>query len=94
MPYLLVRHQVEEYERWRRLYDEHGATRKAAGCKGTQVFRDAESPNEIAILLEWDDLAKARQFTESEDLKETMQRAGVSGRPEIRFLDGAGRTSH
>lgn len=93
MPYLLVRHKVQDYARWRPVYDEHGATRKAGGCKGTHVFRSADNPNEIVVLLEWDDLANARRFAQSPDLREIMQRAGVTGQPDISFLDDAGRTA-
>jgi heme-degrading monooxygenase HmoA len=93
MPYILVRHKVEDYAKWRLAYDEHGAARQASGCKGTHVFRNAEDPNEIVILLEWDDLENARQLIQSEDLREAMQRSGVTDQPDIYFLDDAGRTT-
>jgi heme-degrading monooxygenase HmoA len=92
MPYLLVHHKVEDYARWRPIYDEHAATRKASGASGTaagQVFRSAMDPNEVVILLEWDDLEKARQFAQSEDLRQTMQRAGVVDQPDVYFLNEA-----
>jgi heme-degrading monooxygenase HmoA len=92
MPYLLVHHNVEDYARWRRIYDEHAATRKASGASGTaagRVFRSAADPNELVILLEWDDLEKARQFAQSEDLRQTMQRAGVVDQPDVYFLNEA-----
>ena len=92
MPYLLVRHKVEDYARWRPIYDEHAATRKAGGASGTaagRVFRNAADPNELVILLEWDDLEKARQFAQSEDLRQTMQRAGVVDQPDVYFLNEA-----
>ena len=90
MPYLLVHHKVEDYARWRPMYDEHAATRKAGGASGTaagRVFRSATNPNELVILLEWDDLEKARQFAHSEDLRQTMQRAGVVDHPDVYFLN-------
>jgi len=93
MPYILVRHKVEDYTHWRQLYDEHGTSRHAGGCKGTHVFRNAEDQNEIVVLLEWDNLENARQFAQSEDLREAMQRAGVAEQPDIYFLDDAGQTS-
>ena len=93
MPYQLIRLKVEDYARWRPVYDEHGATRGDSGCKGTHVFRNAENPNEIVILLEWDELENARQFIQSEALQEAMQRSGVADQPDIYFLDDAGRTS-
>ena len=92
MPYLLVRHKVEDYARWRPIYDEHGATRKAGGASGSaagRVFRSDADPNELVILLEWDDLEKARQFAQSEELRQTMQRAGVVAQPEVYFLNEA-----
>ena len=87
MPYLLVRHKVDDYERWKPGFDEHGATRRESGGKGGYLFRNAEDPNETVILLEWDNLENARRFAQSEDLRETMQRVGVADRPDIYFRE-------
>jgi heme-degrading monooxygenase HmoA len=87
MAYVLIRHKVEEYKRWKPAFDAHGATRKASGSKGGRLLRSAEDPNELVILLEWDNLQKARQFAQSDDLRNTMQRAGVVGKPEVYFLE-------
>lgn len=87
MPYLLVRHRVEDYARWRTVFDEHGVNRQSGGSRGGHLFRNADDPNELLILFEWDELEKARQFTQSDDLRQAMQRAGVSDRPDIYFLD-------
>jgi hypothetical protein len=32
-------------------------------------------------------IEKARQFAQSEDLRETMQRAGVADQPDVYFLE-------
>ena len=87
MPYLLIRHKVADYSKWKPMFDQHGATRKASGSRGGQLFRNANDPNDLVILFEWDDLEKARQFTQSEDLRQTMQRAGVADQPDIYFLE-------
>ena len=34
MPYLLIRHKVQDYSRWKPLFDQHGEARKAMGSKG------------------------------------------------------------
>jgi hypothetical protein len=53
MPYLLVRHKVEDYERWKPVFDhDHGATREQWGSKGGWILRNAEDPDELVILLE------------------------------------------
>ena len=87
MPYMLVRHKVEDYERWKPGFEEHVETRRESGSKGVRLFRNADDPNETVILLEWEDLADARRFAQSEDLRETMQRVGVADQPDIYFLE-------
>jgi heme-degrading monooxygenase HmoA len=83
---LIVRAKVQDYAKWKPLFDEHGAKRKAAGSKGGRLFRNEKDPNEVVILFEWEDLGKARKFTESEDLRQTMERAGVVGKPDLYLL--------
>ena len=87
MPYLLVRHKVADYAKWKPFFDQHGATRKANGSQGGRLLRNANDPNELVVLFEWDDLEKARQFAQSNDLREIMQRAGVVDQPDIYFLE-------
>jgi heme-degrading monooxygenase HmoA len=91
MPYILIRAKFENFAQMKAVFDERAALRKSFGSKGGYVFRNADDPNEVVVLLEWDDLARARQFSQSEDLREGMQRAGLAGRPEVYFLDEAGR---
>ncbi len=86
MPYLLVRHKVTDYEKWKSAFDAHCVTRQANGSRGGQLFRDYSDPTELVVLLEWDVLKKARQYVQSEELREVMQRAGVIGHPTIYFL--------
>ena len=93
MPYLLVRHTVEEYDRWKPVFDEHAPMRKDAGSKGGYIFRSADNPNEVVAIMEMEDLDRARQFVASDDLRQAMQKAGVTGPPEIRFLELADRPS-
>ena len=93
MPYLLVRHIVEDYEKWKSLFDEHGATREAGGSRAAQVLRSDENPNEIVILMEWDSLERTREFARSENLREVMHEAGVQGVPDVYFLNEADRRS-
>lgn len=87
MPYGLVRHRVEDYERWKPVFDEHGSTREGSGSRGGYLFRNVDDPNEVVVLLEWDNLDNLRRFAESDDLRQAMQRAGVSDRPDIYYLE-------
>jgi heme-degrading monooxygenase HmoA len=86
MPSLLIRHHVADYAAWKAVFDEHELTRRANGSQGGRLFRDASDENEVLLLLEWDDLDRARLFADSDDLREAMARAGVTDRPDIWFL--------
>lgn len=90
MPYLLVRHKVRDFATWKPLFDSDESNRLQHGLRQKLVLRNADDPQEIVILMEADDLAKARQFSSSPDLREVMEKAGVTDRPDVYFLDNAG----
>ena len=87
MPSLLIRHHVADYPAWKAVFDEHEAARRANGSQGGWLFRSADDPHEVLLLLAWDDLERARLFADSDDLREAMTRAGVTDRPDIWFLE-------
>jgi heme-degrading monooxygenase HmoA len=87
MMYPLILLIVQDYARWRPVFDEYAAARKASGSRGGQLFHTAENPNEVLVLWEWNDLASAREFFQSPGLRETMQKAGVTGRPDVVYLE-------
>ncbi len=93
MPYILVQHTIEDYEKWKPAFDEHAAMRQAAGSKGGFVLRNADDPNHITTLLEWDSLDNLRAFASSDALRDAMKEAGVSGPPSVFFLEEAARPS-
>lgn len=91
MAYILVQQSVADYEKWKPFFDEDGPIRRAGGSKGGLVLRNADDPNHITVLLEWDSLENARAFAGSDELRERMRRAGVTSAPELYFLDEADR---
>jgi hypothetical protein len=86
MNYVLVRHKVADFSKWKPVYDAHLPARQAAGAKELHLLRNIDDPNEAVILFEVEDLQKAREFSASDDLRERMQEAGVIDKPDIYFL--------
>jgi hypothetical protein len=82
-----VRYKVEDYARWKAVFDEHGPMRKDYGFRRGYLLRNAHDASELVILFEVEDLDRARQFTRSEAVREAMRRAGVTGRPDVYFLE-------
>lgn len=89
MPYMLIRHNVEDYAAWKRAFvDVYLPTaREASGVKSIEYFRNTDHPQELVVFLEVEEPAKARGFGQSESLRRAMQQAGVVGEPEISLLE-------
>ena len=81
--------KVKDYATWRAGYDGHEKNRVSAGITNGRVFRRAEDPNDVVILQDVADVAKARTWLGSDDLKAMMQKGGVIGSPSIRFAAAA-----
>jgi hypothetical protein len=86
MPYLLVRHKVSDFSKWKAAYDGHEPARQKAGLKEEHLLRNMDDPNEVVLLFQAAEIAKAKEFGQSADLREAMQAAGVVDKPDIYFL--------
>jgi hypothetical protein len=82
---LTVHCKVTDYAAWRTGYDGHEQARVSAGLTNGRVFRNAADANDLVILLDAADEAKARTFIGGDDLKAQMQKGGVVGTPSFRF---------
>ena len=86
MTHILIRHKVAEFAKWKSAYDAHLAARKEAGLTEKSLLRSIDNPNEVVLLFQAEDLKRAKAFSESSNLREAMQKAGVIGKPDILFL--------
>lgn len=82
---LTIHHKVKDYATWRKGYDEHEKSRASEGVTNGKVFRSTEDPNDILILQDVADVAKARAWLAGADLKTAMEKAGVVGSTIFRF---------
>jgi heme-degrading monooxygenase HmoA len=93
MAHMLVRSNVEDFAKWKEAFDGDIGFRESRGSRGGHVFQNASDPNEVFVLLEWDTMDNLQQFAQSDELKEKMQKAGLSGPPDSYFLDLVGSPS-
>jgi quinol monooxygenase YgiN len=85
MATMFVRHKVNDYGNWKRVYDQLASVRKERGVTGASVHRDPKDPNTIIVTHQFKDMNAATAFADSEDLKSAMADAGVAGPPEFWF---------
>lgn len=84
---LSVKHTVSDFEQWKRVFDEHAATRKEHGATGHRLAQSLEDPNALTVLVMFPDRAAADGFLADRSLEETMARAGVASAPVFEFLE-------
>jgi hypothetical protein len=84
--YMLVRHKVKDFSAWKPLYDGNLPMRKEYGITEKYLTHSDSDPNEVVVLFEAADLARAKAFAESDDLHKVMEKAGVIDKPDIIYL--------
>lgn len=87
MAYILVHHKVDEFNKWKTVFNAHSEFRNTNGAVAEKVFRNADDPNDVFVLLEFQSIESGKYFAQSESLKEAMKEAGVVGRPSVYFLE-------
>ena len=77
MLYMLVRNKVEDYEKWKQIFDSRTEANRAAGLTLAQFWRDAQDRNTVWFLLEVEDLEKAQAYLNLPESAEIGRAAGV-----------------
>lgn len=89
MTTVLIKHPVQDYDKWKNAFDAFIDNRKAGGEKSYHIYRTINNQSNVIILFEWDNTENAITFLQSDDLKIAMQQAGVAGPPEINIMETA-----
>jgi hypothetical protein len=86
---LTVHFKVKDFNAWRTSYNGRETNRVSAGITNGRVFRSADDPNDVVILQDVADVAKARTWYGSDEMKTVMEKSGVVGSPSVRFAAAA-----
>ena len=73
MAYVLIEHEVGDYETFMKVYLDDAGRRQRLGSQGGHVYRAADDRNSIIIVLEWDTVERAREFAGSLELEQAME---------------------
>lgn len=95
MAYVLIEHRVGDFDRFRQVFEGDQARREGLGCTGGVVYRVADDPGNVIVVLEWATLQAARDFAGSLEFEEAMEwaRSGIST-PRVTVLDTAFGSPH
>ena len=84
--HVLIIHAVEDYDAWKRVFDDAADIRREAGERRFQVLTYEDDPNRVVHFSEWESIARAKEFFQSPRLVEIRRQAGVH-EPEFIYLD-------
>ncbi len=76
-----VSHEVQDYDHWRKVFDADEPVRAKANLELRAISTNAENPQMINILFATDDIERAKEVINSEELKKRMTEAGVRSEP-------------
>jgi hypothetical protein len=90
MAFVLIEHQVGDFETFKTVYLDDAERRKRFGSQGGRVFRASDEPGTVVVLLEWDTVDRARDFALSLELHQAAEWSdGGISTPRVLVLERA-----
>ena len=86
MKYVLIIHEVEDYQKWKQIFDDAAAIRKEAGEISYQLLKFELDANQIVHFSAWTSIENAKMFFESPKLVQIRKDAGVKA-PQFIYLE-------
>ncbi|MCW6009687.1 antibiotic biosynthesis monooxygenase [Micromonospora sp. CPCC 205371] len=77
---LIAQLHVRDFDAFKPVFDEMGSVRREHGATGHRLYRALDDPSKILVVTEYRDADEARRFSQSTELKEAQERAGVDAR--------------
>ena len=85
--WLVVTHEVEDFDRWKDVFDQALATRRSVGEMASYILYNPVDQNMITVWFEWDTMERARAWASDPALAYGMTAAGVVSTPVFSFFD-------
>jgi hypothetical protein len=79
----IVQHPVANYDNWKPFFDGDDSSRKAYGLTTIGIGRGIDDPNQVILFFRVTDTTKSSQFMNRPELKDLMQKAGVTAPPTL-----------
>ncbi|MEJ2187188.1 MAG: cyclase [Gemmatimonadota bacterium] len=82
---MAIKHQVADYDTWKKVYDTFPPT--AGGALFHRVNRGTDDPNTVLVVAGFKSTDDARAFQNNAELKDKMQSAGIVGAPRFEMYE-------
>ena len=72
MALLIINHVVGNYETFKEVFLDDQERRRLLGSRGARVYRVADDPNNIRVVLEFDTVEEAKHHADNLELHEAI----------------------
>ena len=81
---IIVKRKLKDYNAWKKVVSDANEVRKQYGSKGMTVYRSASDPNEVYLLIEWDNSKPYMNYFNRSDVQESLAATGTTEIIEVR----------
>ncbi len=78
----MIRRKFDDFTEMMTHFNNRTQIRKARGSKGGTIYIPKDNPKEIVVILEWENLEKAKQFIKAHEENQT-----IDPKPEMIILE-------
>ena len=87
MAWTHIRHRVEDYPKWKEVFDSMAEYRRSHGWKGYRIYAIEGDNNHLLVMEEFETEDQIRKALRSDYVRGAMGRAGVSDQPDIQVVE-------
>ena len=84
---IMIQHTVKDYAKWKVGYLANDSLRLAYGVSQYRLGRGIPDSNMVVVVDKIADVAKAKEFAALPGLKDAMNKAGVTSKPTVAYID-------
>lgn len=87
MIYLSIIYSVKDFKKWYKAFGEYESKRMQAGLRVENIFREFDHHDRVKVLMSIESIVTARDYIESIDTPEYLDKLGIISPVEIKFWD-------
>jgi heme-degrading monooxygenase HmoA len=77
---IIIKRKLKDYDAWKKVVSDLDGLRKQHGSQGMTVYRSAKDPNEVYLVVDWED---GRPYSSYFNLPEVQKALADTGTTEV-----------
>lgn len=83
---VILQHEVRDFAKWKKVFDDDEPGRADEGVKLKGLYTSVENPNDVTMIFEAPDPEVFDNLLKDPERQKKIQEAGVISKPEFRAL--------